>query len=57
MPFFYRANVVEKLEDEQKKFEQISPEMKKIYSQQGLPKQLATLFATRQIYTIYYLLS
>jgi hypothetical protein len=41
--------VVEKLKDEQKKYERISPEMKKIIRQPDLPEQLATLFAARQI--------
>ena len=40
--------VVEKLKDERKRYERISPEMKKIIGQPDLPEQLATLFAARQ---------
>jgi hypothetical protein len=42
--------VVKKLKDEQKKYERISPEMKKIIiiRQPDLPEQLAMLFAARQ---------
>jgi hypothetical protein len=40
--------VVEKLKDERKKYERISPEMKKIIGQPYLPEQLATVFAARQ---------
>ena len=39
--------VVEKLKEE-KKYERISPEMKKIIGQPDLPEQLATLFAAQQ---------
>ena len=40
--------VVEKLKDERKQFERISPEMKKIIRQPDLPEQLTSLFAARQ---------
>ena len=40
--------VVEKLKDERKKYERISPEMKKIIRQPNLPEQLAMLFAAPQ---------
>jgi hypothetical protein len=40
--------VVEKLKDEQKKYERIGPEMKKFIRQSDLPEQLAMLFAARQ---------
>jgi hypothetical protein len=40
--------VVEKLKDERKQFERISPEMKKIIRQPHLPEQLTSLFAARQ---------